>query len=117
MKNEENEVQTDLKAILKTCSCFYTELYSSTLQDQHPSLKYTSADTPPIMTSEVKNPLKEMKNNKTPGTDNLTCDVMTPRGKESTKQQKNKQNRKQNKTKTKNKKQKKNENIQILDTE
>ena len=42
-----------------------------------------SSKVPPIMISEVKKTLKEMKNNKAPGIDNLTCDVMIPRGEES----------------------------------
>ena len=62
MKNE-NEVQTDRNGIPKVCARFYTELYSSTLQDQHPSLKNTNTDSsevPPIMTSEVKKSLREI---------------------------------------------------------
>ena len=57
MKNEENEVQTDRNEILKINVYFHTELYSSTPQDQHPSLENTSPDSsevPPTMTSEVK---------------------------------------------------------------
>ena len=38
------------------------------------------------MTSEVKKTLKEMKNNKAPGIDNLTSDIMILGGKESVKQ-------------------------------
>ena len=60
-KNEENKIQTDRNEILKICTRFYTELYSSTPQDQHPSLKITNPDSsevPPIMTSEVKKTLK-----------------------------------------------------------
>ena len=52
-----NEVQTDRNEILKINACFHTELYGSTLQDQHPSLENTSPDSsevPPIMTSDVK---------------------------------------------------------------
>ena len=48
-----------------TAKLVYTELYSSTPQDQHPTLKITNPDSsevPPIMTSEVKKTLKEMKN-------------------------------------------------------
>ena len=60
--------------ILKICTRFYTELYSSTFQDQHPSLENASPESseiPPIMTSEVKkttttNKQKQTKNkNKT----------------------------------------------------
>ena len=76
-------------AILKVCGRFYTELYSSTLQDQHPSLENTcpdSSEVSPIMTSEVKKPLKEMKNNAAPGIDKLTSDVMIHGAEESVKQ-------------------------------
>ena len=87
MQNEENQVQTDI--ILKICARFFTELYSSTLQDQHPSLKNTSpgsSEVPPIMTSEVKKTLKEMRTNKATGIDNLTSDVVILGGEESGKQ-------------------------------
>ena len=49
----------------------------------------TSPGTPevqPIMTSEVKKTLKEMKNNKAPGMDKLTSDVTILGGEESVKQ-------------------------------
>ena len=91
MWNEEKEVQMDRNEILKVFACFYTELYSSTLQDQHPSLKITNPDSsevPPVMTSEVKRTLKEMKN-KAPDIDNLTSDIMILGGEESVKQIKN----------------------------
>ena len=66
-------------------------MYSSTLQDQHPSLKITnpdSPDVPPFITSELQITLKEIKNNKALGTDNLTSDIMIPGGEEQ--QQRNK---------------------------
>ena len=78
-EQEEEEKKEEEDEVLKICALFHTELYSSTLQDQHPSLNITSQDSsevPPIMTSEVNKTLKEMKNNKVPGTDNLTSDVM-----------------------------------------
>ena len=88
IKNEENKIQTDRNEILKICSRFYSELYSSTSQYQHPSPKITNTDSsedPPIMTSEVKKTMKEMKNIKAPGIDNLTSDVVLG-GEESVKQ-------------------------------
>ena len=45
MWNEKDVVQTHKNEILKICARFYTELYSYTLQDQHPSLKNTSPDS------------------------------------------------------------------------
>ena len=73
---------------MKVCARFYTELYSFTLQDQYPSLKNINPDSPevpPIMTSEVKKTLKEMKNNKAACIDNLTSDMILG-GEESMKQ-------------------------------
>ena len=61
LKNEENEIQTEMQH--RRSADAYTELYSSTFQDQHPSLKSTSSDSsevPLIMTSEVKKTVKEM---------------------------------------------------------
>ena len=75
MKNEENEVQR--------------EQFYAPRPDQHPSLKKANQDSlkvPTIMTSGVKKTLKEMKNNKAPGIDNLTRDVMTLGGEKSVKQ-------------------------------
>ena len=89
MKNEENKVQTDRNEILQICTrFFYTELWSSTLKDQQPSLKNTSPDSsefPPIITSEVKKNPKEMKN-KALGIDSLTNDVVIFGGEEAHKQ-------------------------------
>ena len=88
MKNEENKIQTDRSEIVKICTRFCTELYSSTPQDQHHTLKNTNPDSsevPPIMTSEVKKTLKEMKN-KAPGIDNLRSDIMKLGREESMKQ-------------------------------
>ena len=66
----------------------HRKLFSSTLKDQHPSLKNArpgSTEVPPIMTSEVKKTLQEMKN-KAPGIDEQTSDVMILGGEESVKQ-------------------------------
>ena len=75
MKNEENKIQTDRNEILKICTRFYIELYSSKPQDQHPPppppppLKISNPDSsevPPIMTSEVNKTLKEIKKEQGP---------------------------------------------------
>ena len=75
--------------MLQICARISTELYSSARQDRHSSQKYVSADTqevPPILTSEVKKTLKEIKNSKASGIDNLTVDVMILGGDASVKQ-------------------------------
>ena len=75
--------------ILKVCARFYIERYSSTLHNQHPSLKNANPDSsevPPIMTSEVNKILKEVKNHKAPCIDNLASDIMILGGEESVEQ-------------------------------
>ena len=65
MKNDENKIQTDRNEILKIFTRFYTELYSSIPEDQHPTLNITNSDSskvPPIMTSDLKK--KKKKKNK-----------------------------------------------------
>ena len=84
MKNEKKYTQTEIyrNEILKICARFYTELYRSTVQDRHPSQNNTDPDTsepPPIMTSKTKKTLREIKNSKAPGLDNLTSYVIIPR--------------------------------------
>ena len=88
MKSKGNEVQTDNNEILKICACFYTELFSSTLHDHdpHPHPLKNSSEVPPMMTPEIKETLKEMKNNKAPGIDNLTRNGMILGREESVKQ-------------------------------
>ena len=80
-----NEVQTDRNEILKVCAHFCTELYSSTLQDQHPSLKNTN---PRLVESPTKHDIRsqegpEKKKNKAPGIDNLASDIILLGGEES----------------------------------
>ena len=79
----------DRNEILMICASFYAELCNSALQDQHPVLENTSPDSSevlPIMTSEVKKTLKEMKSSKAPGIGNLISYVMILGEEESVKQ-------------------------------
>ena len=61
---------------------FYTPKPTLLLKNTSPDSSYV----PPIMPSEVKKTLREMKNNKAPGIDNFTSDIMILGGKESVKQ-------------------------------
>ena len=84
MKNGKGETVTNREEILKVCAQFYQELYSS----QKPNSIDTSnispdnSEAPPFIESEIEKALKEMKQNKAPGIDLLTCDIIKLGGKE-----------------------------------
>ena len=67
-----------LHTLLHRTAQFYTP--RPTLETTNPD----SSEVPPFMTSEVKKPLREMKN-KVPGIDNLTSDIVSLGGEESMK--------------------------------
>ena len=58
-------------------------LIHRTVQFYTPRSLPLTKEVPPTWTSEVKKTLEEMKINKAPGIDNLTCDVMIAGGEES----------------------------------
>ena len=92
MKNEENKIQTDRNEILKICTRFYTELYSSTPQRPTPPAKnyqprLIRSHTNDIRSQENPETVKVMKKNKAPGRENLTSDIMIFGEEESVKQQ------------------------------
>ena len=69
--------------ILDVCSDFYQELYSSKSNENKP--KIVSPDQsalPEITEREVEAATKEMKDNKAPGTDDITSDIIKIGGRE-----------------------------------
>ena len=80
---------TQKQKILKICACFYTELYSSTLQGQTPHKKIparTHQKSHPSWHQKSRKPWKKWKTTRPPGIDNLTSDVMIFGAEESVKQ-------------------------------
>ena len=78
MKNEKGEVVTSREEVLKVCAQFYQELYSSQTRNSNitNNVSPDNTEAPPFIKREVEKALKEMKQNKAPGNDTLTCDII-----------------------------------------
>ena len=83
MKQKDGTITNDRQEILDVCSDFYQELYSSKSNENKP--KIVSPDQsalPEITEREVEAATKEMKDNKAPGTDDITSDIIKIGGRE-----------------------------------
>ena len=88
MKNAKGEVVTSKEEVLKVCAQFYQELYSSQTSNSNNTKNVSpdNSEAPPFIEREVEKTLKEMKQNKAPGNDKLTCDIIKLGGNEAIKQ-------------------------------
>ena len=85
MKQKDSTITNDRQEILDICSDFYQELYSSKSNETKP--KIVSPDQsalPHITVREVEVAINEMKDNKAPGTDDITSDIIKIGGDETT---------------------------------
>ena len=84
MKNEKGEVVTSREEVLKVCAQFYQELYSSQTNNSNNTndVSPDNSEAPPFIEREVEETLKKMKQNKAPGNDQLTCDIIKLGGNE-----------------------------------
>ena len=66
------------------CAQFYQELYSSQTSNSNKTKNVSpdNSEAPPFIEREVEKALKEMKQNKAPGNDKLTCDIIKLGGNE-----------------------------------
>ena len=77
MKHKDGTLINSRQEILDICSDFYQDLYSSksndtTSIDKSPDL----SELPCITEREVEAAIKDMKDNKSPGIDNITRDII-----------------------------------------
>ena len=88
MKNESGDIFTNREEILNICANFYQELYRSQNNNHITSTEISldRSDVLPLIVEEIKKSLKEMKNNKAPGNDQLTSDIISLGGDEALKQ-------------------------------
>ena len=66
--------------MIKRCEEFYTNLYSTKLPQGQPSMQIQrdtlNTPPPPILPTEVSAAIKRLKQNKAPGNDNITAEVL-----------------------------------------
>ena len=87
MKKENGEVVTNREDILKVCAEFYQALYASQNKNTTSNAKESpdNLEPPPFIEEEINKALKDMKNNKAPGIDQLTSDIIKLGGDEALK--------------------------------
>ena len=85
LKHKDGTLTSDRSEILDICADFYQDLYNTT----KPQSKNTTRDSkvceeeeaiPPILQKEVRHAIKQMKDNKAPGIDGLTSDIIKAGG-------------------------------------
>lgn len=92
MKNQQGTIVSDKGEILKIIEDFYTNLYTSTAPEPEAESKISknghinilnvgSEDIPEITIEEIKETLKQMKNRKCPGEDQITSEMLKMGGK------------------------------------
>ena len=77
MKQKDSNITNDKQEILNVCADFYQELYSSKSNKSKPNIISPDQSTiPQVTVREVEVAIKEMKDNKAPGTDEITSDII-----------------------------------------
>ncbi len=85
MRKKDGNLTTDRKEILNICADFYQDLYNSTKTESKMEIKNKSVDEtelPTITAREVETAIKQMKENKAPGLDDLASDIFKIGGEE-----------------------------------
>lgn len=87
LKHKDGSLASDRSEILGICSDFYQELYSSTKPTgEKVESKTNGTELPPILPTEVEEAIRQMKENKAPGPDEITSDVIKTGGEETIRQ-------------------------------
>ena len=77
MKQKDGNITNDRQEILNVCADFYQELYSSKSSESKPNIiSPDQSAIPQVTVREVEVAIKEMKDNKAPGTDDITSDII-----------------------------------------
>ena len=78
LKQADGTLTADRAEILNICSDFYQDLYNSTQDGDDANEEYSmeEGELPPIIPSEVQEAVDQMKENKAPGIDDITSDII-----------------------------------------
>ena len=83
LRKPDGTITSKRSELLDICADFYQDLYnSSTQQSEHKIISPRNPDIPPILKREVEEALNDMKDNKAPGNDELTSDIIKQGGEE-----------------------------------
>jgi hypothetical protein len=88
LKKTDGSITSNREEMLDVCAEFYQDLYNSTHPQQNRPVTISSdqSEIPNISTDEVQRAIKQMKDNKAPGIDDLSSDVYKAGGAEIIKQ-------------------------------
>ena len=77
MKQKDGNITNDRQEILNVCADLYQELYSSKSNESKSNvISPDQSAIPQVTVREVEVAIKEMKDNKAPGTDDITSDII-----------------------------------------
>ena len=82
LKKKDGNITSDRSELLEICADFYQELYGSTKKQpkDHIDISSRKSDIPPILQREVEEAVNSMKDNKAPGNDEITSDIIKQGG-------------------------------------